>query len=289
MARDKLTEYSATASENTVCGDVNIAENSALPSDLNNYAREIMTHLKNFSDGTDAIDALDVTGAATIGGAFTSQGIDDNATSTAMTLDTSGNMLVGTTTNGTTADGTVIRASAETLMTRSNGAPLLLNRRGTDGAVIEVRNDNSAVGYITANAGGMGVYLGGTAAANHLDDYEEGTFSYSGGSGNLTSFSSDDRTYTKIGRQVTLWLRGSFSVTAANTRTFFEVDLPFNAASNTTVIAGGGLAEGPSPFDGVALGVGDSSAGQATSCFCSFMSTRTGSHNFWVTMTYNVA
>ena len=39
MARDKLTEYSATASENTVCGDVNIAENSALPSDLNNYAR----------------------------------------------------------------------------------------------------------------------------------------------------------------------------------------------------------------------------------------------------------
>jgi len=60
MARDKLTEYSATASENTVCGDVNIAENSALPSDMNNYAREIMTHLKNFSDGTDAIDALAV-------------------------------------------------------------------------------------------------------------------------------------------------------------------------------------------------------------------------------------
>lgn len=60
MARDKLTEYSATAGDNTVCGDVNIAENSALPSDLNNFAREIMSHLKNFSDGTDAIDALNV-------------------------------------------------------------------------------------------------------------------------------------------------------------------------------------------------------------------------------------
>lgn len=60
MARDKLTEYSATASENTVCGDVNIAENSALPSDLNNFAREVMSHLKAFSDGTDAIDALAV-------------------------------------------------------------------------------------------------------------------------------------------------------------------------------------------------------------------------------------
>jgi len=58
MARDKLTEYSATASENTVCGDVNIAENSALPSDLNNYAREIMSHLKEFADGTNGINVL---------------------------------------------------------------------------------------------------------------------------------------------------------------------------------------------------------------------------------------
>jgi len=68
MARDKLTEYSATASENTVCGDVNIAENSALPSDMNNYAREIMTHLKNFSDGTDAITGLTVAGNVSVDG-----------------------------------------------------------------------------------------------------------------------------------------------------------------------------------------------------------------------------
>ena len=58
MARDKLTEYSATASDNTVCGDVNIAENSALPSDMNNYAREIMSHLKEFADGTNGINVL---------------------------------------------------------------------------------------------------------------------------------------------------------------------------------------------------------------------------------------
>jgi len=46
MAKDKITEYDSTASNNTVCGDVNIAENSALPSDMNNFAREIMSHLK---------------------------------------------------------------------------------------------------------------------------------------------------------------------------------------------------------------------------------------------------
>ena len=37
MAKDKITEYDATANNNTVCGDVNIAENSALPSDMNNF------------------------------------------------------------------------------------------------------------------------------------------------------------------------------------------------------------------------------------------------------------
>ena len=46
MAKDKITEYDSTANNNTVCGDVNIAENSALPSDMNNFAREIMSHLK---------------------------------------------------------------------------------------------------------------------------------------------------------------------------------------------------------------------------------------------------
>ena len=70
MARDKLTEYSATASENTVCGDVNIAENSALPSDMNNFAREVMSHLKNFSDGTDAITGLTVDGNIKLDGNY---------------------------------------------------------------------------------------------------------------------------------------------------------------------------------------------------------------------------
>ena len=81
MAKDKITEYDATANNNTVCGDVNIAENSALPSDMNNFAREIMSHLKEglgsgtplFVDQTNnrvgigtssPISALDLSGGA---------------------------------------------------------------------------------------------------------------------------------------------------------------------------------------------------------------------------------
>ena len=53
MAKDKITEYDATAANNTVVGDVNLAENSALPSDMNNAVREIMSHQKEaFGSGT---------------------------------------------------------------------------------------------------------------------------------------------------------------------------------------------------------------------------------------------
>ena len=53
MAKDKLTEYDATANNNTVVGDVNLAENSMNPSDVNNALREIMSHQKEaFGSGT---------------------------------------------------------------------------------------------------------------------------------------------------------------------------------------------------------------------------------------------
>jgi hypothetical protein len=45
--------------------------------------------------GADIAGDADVSGTLDVGGAFTSQGIDDNATSTAMTLDGSGNVGVG--------------------------------------------------------------------------------------------------------------------------------------------------------------------------------------------------
>ena len=53
-----------------------------------------------------------------------------------------------------------------------------------------------------------GVYLGGAGSANHLDDYEEGDFqpyfSTTGNSGSI-SYSSQQGTYTKIGRRVFFW------------------------------------------------------------------------------------
>ena len=61
MAKDKLIQYDSTAANNTDCGSVNLAENSMLPSDVNNYAREIMSHLKEFADGSSGINVLALT------------------------------------------------------------------------------------------------------------------------------------------------------------------------------------------------------------------------------------
>lgn len=61
MPKDKLIQYDSTAANNTDCGSVNLAENSMLPSDVNNYAREIMSHLKEFADGSSGINVLALT------------------------------------------------------------------------------------------------------------------------------------------------------------------------------------------------------------------------------------
>jgi hypothetical protein len=102
-------------------------------------------------------------------------------------------------------------------------------------------NANSAeVGRFTAN--GL-TFNGDTAAANALDDYEEGTWTMGitfGGASVGVTYSINTGTYTKIGRQVTvngvlvLTSKGSSSGDA------FVTGLPFtitNSASNYAAVA----------------------------------------------------
>jgi hypothetical protein len=72
-----------------------------------------------------------------------------------MRLDSAGNLLIATTTNGTTAVGTVIRSSGETLMSRQNGNPLIVNRLGNDGVLIDFRQANTTEGSINVSGGSV--------------------------------------------------------------------------------------------------------------------------------------
>jgi len=97
MAKNKISEYSATASNNTDIGGINIAEGCA-PSGINNAIRELMAQLKDQQTGTDA-DGFVVGGAFTCTGAAvfsstvalgasataTTQSANDNSTKVATT------------------------------------------------------------------------------------------------------------------------------------------------------------------------------------------------------------
>ena len=81
-----------------------------------------------------------------------------------------------------------------------------------------------------------GVYLGGTAAANHLDDYEEGDYDVTIAtqtSGTVTLNSSFNRAqYTKVGR--TVHVSGFLVVSSVSSPVgYFTINLPFTPANLT--------------------------------------------------------
>jgi hypothetical protein len=105
MAKNKISEYSATASNNTDIGGINIAEGCA-PSGINNAIRELMAQLKDQQTGTDA-DSFVVGGAFTCSGAAvfsstvalgasataTTQSANDNSTKVATTAYVANNAI----------------------------------------------------------------------------------------------------------------------------------------------------------------------------------------------------
>jgi hypothetical protein len=75
-----------------------------------------------------------------------------------------------------------------------------------------------------------GVYLGGTGAANYLDDYEEGTWTPSATSANgdaVVSTSIESATYTKVGNLVNVRCYITLTVTSVGTGNARITGLPF--------------------------------------------------------------
>jgi microcystin-dependent protein len=139
MAKNKISEYSATASNNTDIGGINIAEGCA-PSGINNAIRELMAQLKDQQTGTDA-DSFVVGGAFTCTGAAvfsstvalgssataTTQSANDNSTKVATTAYVA--------TNAIPSGGIIIWSGASNaiptgwyLCNGSNNTPDLRNR-----------------------------------------------------------------------------------------------------------------------------------------------------------------
>ena len=111
-----------------------------------------MTKARDLADGT-------FSGDVTVSGNITSTGIDDNATSTAMTLDSSGNAIIGGTSAG--QDGAVTLSNTGYIQARiDNDTVAYFDRTGAgdDGEVIRIQQNGSTVGVIGTVA--SEVYIG---------------------------------------------------------------------------------------------------------------------------------
>jgi hypothetical protein len=64
MAKNKISQYDATAANNTDVANINIAEGCS-PSNVNNALRGIMSHLKDFQAGNQTGNALAIAGGGT--------------------------------------------------------------------------------------------------------------------------------------------------------------------------------------------------------------------------------
>jgi len=103
-------------------------------------------------------------GTLDVAGAFTSLGIDDNANATAITIDSSENVLVGTTTV-LTAESNVEGISLASgsyggllSVSRASARSATFNRKTNDGDIVQFRKDGTAVGSIGVNSGDLAIY-----------------------------------------------------------------------------------------------------------------------------------
>ena len=208
------------------CSGTTLTFTSAPPSGTNNiYVVHLGPAVMTTVPPSDIASATTFASNVTVQGAFTSQGIDDNATSTAMTLDTSGNLLVGTTSDYAenvqaafygASNGGISLASGTSGLSRLMFADGVAGTAGVYvGSIIYSHADDSLRFNVNGGtermrilAGGGITFNGDTATANALDDYEEGTFApkfIPNSSGSLPLQNAyDTMQYVKIGNWVTL-------------------------------------------------------------------------------------
>jgi len=225
MAKTKISEYDSTAANNTDIDSINIAEGMA-PSNVNNAIRQLMAHLKDMNIGS-TMTMLNDTEEDTDGGREstlifkgeqsggevstlaeieashdgtsddekgdlifrTNDGNDGSSPTEAARIDSAQNFLVGKTVPSTDTAGITLNSNGAGWFTGDGIRPLLINRKTSDGDIVEFRKNGTKMGIIGV-AAGDNLYIGSTAA-NHGGIYMNDTGVLPMSAGSLTDNTRD--------------------------------------------------------------------------------------------------
>jgi hypothetical protein len=226
-----------------------------------------------------------------------------------MRLDSSGNLLVGSSsaigTGGkfqvtSSTDTSIFKCTSATTYAAivSNveniGARLIAFQYGSGGSpttVGRITTDGTNIALATVSGITFPATQSASADANTLDDYEEGTYTpTSDAAVNATSVTFTTGRYVKIGRLVTVWVIGTASVTSSGVKVYFTLTAPFPQASTNLQSSGNAFFETTSGVYATGSIV-DASSGdsRALAAWAASAITFTGSATFACGFTYEAA
>lgn len=168
MAKTKISEYSATANNNTDINSINLAEGMA-PSLVNNAIRTLMAQLKNFQDGS-AGDNVTVGGNLSVTGTSTMTGTVTGTAGFAGPITTTSITATGGTINGAVIGGSSAQAITGTNVTATVGftGPLTGAVTGNTAGVHTGAVTGNVTGNLSGNVTGNVTAASGTSTFNNV-------------------------------------------------------------------------------------------------------------------------
>jgi len=167
-------------------------------------------------------------------------GISDSSNATAITIDSSENVIVGATSYNNDNAGVGLGSSGFFYATRDGSLAASFKRLSSTGSIADFRKDSSTIASVTSD----GICFGSdSAAANALDDYEEGTFNPAYSATGLTvTMDIQNGHYTKIGNMVYFGLLvGTDAVSGGSTNQLKITGLPYPSVNSTTKLSSGAV------------------------------------------------
>jgi len=212
---------SPTMSAPSVTGDLSIADKIVHTGDTNTAIRFPAADSITAETGGSERAKIDSSGNILVGGASLGA-----AGSFGMEQDGHVRSVLASGTTGDTLFGAISGVS--------NG--FQVNISGTN--VQKYKFHNGSTQTLLIDSDGL-KFMNDTAAANALDDYEEGTYTPGDASGQSIVFSNAEGLYTKVGRLV--HVQGSVTFPSTGGQFGFAISLPFTATASGRTAGGGDI------------------------------------------------